>query len=81
MNYALQDVLLKISNVHFQYGDQPILRGVNAEIRDIVRPGVSQGQVVALLGPSGVGKSTLFMILAGLLEPTSGDVLIGDKQV
>jgi polar amino acid transport system ATP-binding protein/sulfate transport system ATP-binding protein len=36
-----------------------------------------QGQIVGLLGPSGVGKTTLFKILAGLLQPDSGTVKIG----
>src|SRR5258708_39970799 len=57
-----------------------ILRDVNAEIRNIVREGRTQGQVVGFLGPSGIGKTQLFRIIAGLNHPTSGQVLCGPAQ-
>src|SRR4051812_29877920 len=75
--YERKGVLLDITGVTFARGGVPILRDVNAQIRDVVRPGASQGQVVGLLGPSGVGKTTLFKILAGLVQPDSGTVKIG----
>lgn len=70
------ETLLKIDHVNLSYGDKVILRDVNAEIRDIVRPGRTQGQVVGFLGPSGIGKTQLFRIIAGLNQPTSGQVLV-----
>ena len=74
--YELKETLLRVENVSQSYGGVPVLRDVNLEIRDIVRPGMTQGQVVGLLGPSGMGKTTLFRILAGLEEPDTGRVLV-----
>lgn len=42
---------------------------------------VTQGQVIAFIGPSGCGKSTLLNIMAGLLEPSDGSVLLNGEQV
>jgi len=70
------DTLLKVDHVSLSYGDKVILRDVNAEIRDIVRADCTQGQVVGFLGPSGIGKTQLFRIIAGLNQPTSGQVLV-----
>ena len=42
---------------------------------------VQQGEIHALLGENGAGKSTLMNILTGLLQPTSGEILINGKQV
>lgn len=70
------ETLLKIDHVSLSYGDKVILRDVNAEICDIIREGRTQGQVVGFLGPSGIGKTQLFRIVAGLNKPTSGRVLV-----
>jgi ABC-type nitrate/sulfonate/bicarbonate transport system ATPase subunit len=70
------DTLLKVDHVGLSYDDKVILRDVNAEIRDIVRDDCTQGQVVGFLGPSGIGKTQLFRIIAGLNQPTSGQVLV-----
>lgn len=75
------ETLLKIDNVSLSYDGKVILRDVNAEIRDIVREGHTQGQVVGFLGPSGIGKTQMFRIIAGLNQPTSGQVLVGPQQV
>ena len=76
--YTLGDTLLTIDKICLSYEGVPILKDVSAEIKNIMRPGQKQGQVVGLLGPSGVGKTTLFRILSGLLKPDSGEVRISD---
>jgi len=79
--YTYGSTLLQIKNVCLQYEEKVILRDVNAEVKNIIRPGKSQGQVVGFLGPSGIGKTQLFRIIAGLNQPTSGSVHInGDTN-
>ena len=75
--YEMKERLMTIENLGISYGPKVILRDVNLHIDNIVRPGMSQGQTVALLGPSGIGKTQLFKAIAGLLTPTMGSVLIG----
>lgn len=75
------DTLLKVENVSQTLGGKLILKDLNLEIKNLVRPGLTQGQVVALLGPSGVGKTTLFRILAGLDVPDTGSVLIEEACI
>jgi len=79
--YNEGETLLKIENVSLEYDGRPILKDVCAEIKNITRPGVTTGQIVGFLGPSGVGKTSLFRIIAGLSNPTRGRVTIQGKDV
>ena len=74
------EVLLKAEDVNLSLCGRPILRDINFNIKNIVRPGVLQGQVVTLIGRSGIGKTQLFRILSGLQEPTSGHILINNNK-
>ncbi len=77
--YTIGERLLTIDNVCVRY-DRSILEGVSGHIDDIRREGLQQGQVVCLLGPSGIGKSQLFRCIAGLQRPTSGSIRLNGQQ-
>ena len=65
---------LELRGVSLRYG-----RGAEPALRDLSLS-VEPGELVALLGPSGCGKTTALKIVAGLLAPTTGDVLVdGDS--
>jgi len=71
-----KQTLIKIEDLSYSVDGKLILKNVNAEIKDIK----GRGQVVALLGPSGVGKSTLFNLMSGFLQPSSGKILAHLKE-
>jgi NitT/TauT family transport system ATP-binding protein len=79
--YSYDGMVLRVEDVSLTLGGNLILDQVNFEIKNITRPDAIAGQVVALLGPSGIGKTQLFHILSGLNKPDSGRVLIGDPGV
>lgn len=78
--YTKNEVILNVENVSMQY-DKLVLRDINMCLHNVVRPGVLQGQVVSLIGRSGIGKTQLFKIIAGLIKPTTGSVKIGAHQL
>ena len=81
MQYERRGILLDLQGISIVRGGVPVLRDLTAQVQDLVRPGMQQGQVVGLLGPSGVGKTTLFHILAGILRPDQGTVKVGEHGV
>lgn len=76
MQHSFHDVLVTIENVSLKFGEKVILKPTSIEVRDIVRPDKTQGQVVGILGPSGIGKTQFSRIIAGLQQPTTGTVQI-----
>ncbi len=79
-SYEYKDTLVKLDGVSVSYGDVKVLSDVSAEVKDIVRPGCVTGQIVGILGPSGIGKTQLSRVMTGLQEPTSGKVTVGPKS-
>lgn len=64
---------IKVENLCFSYGSREVLHGLDFEIPD--------GCLVNVLGPNGVGKSTLFRCILGLNQNYSGHVLVNGKDV
>ena len=65
---------VKLENVHFAYNaDQPVLRGINLHI--------PAGQRVAIVGPTGAGKSSLIGLLARWYDPQQGRILLDDIDI
>ncbi|MFL5729781.1 MAG: ATP-binding cassette domain-containing protein [Cytophagaceae bacterium] len=79
-SYSKEQLILKAENVNLKYEDKQILRDVNFEVHNITRPNMQQGQVVSLVGRSGIGKTQLFKILSGLNKPNTGQVKIDTDQ-
>jgi simple sugar transport system ATP-binding protein len=64
---------VEVRNVAKRYGSVHALRDVNLKLH--------QGEIVGLVGDNGAGKSTLVNIISGALQPTSGQLFVGGKQV
>ena len=62
-----------IADVSFSYGERMILHDFSLE--------VATGTTTAVVAPSGSGKSTLLRIVAGLLKPTTGTIILGDRDI
>lgn len=78
MQYEQKDIVLHVENLSVAYGDNVIIKNVNMTEYNVTRTGHVQGQIIAVLGRSGRGKSTLFRALTGLVKPSLGRVLIPD---
>ena len=65
--------MIKLINVTKIFGKKVALRSINLEIAD--------GETLAIIGGSGSGKSTLLRLMIGLIQPTSGQIWIGDDEI
>lgn len=65
--------MIELRNVHKTFGKQVVLNGVDFEVRE--------GETVALLGPSGTGKSVLLKHIIGLIRPDEGEIFVDGKDV
>ena len=72
-SFKKKNVILKLDKISFKFGRKIILDNLNLELGD--------GQILGLLGPNGVGKSTIFNIIIGLLSPSFGSVVINSETI
>ena len=68
-----EDNVVEIESLTFAYDTRPILKGVDLTIR--------RGQVVAIMGGSGCGKTTLLRIIGGALRPTAGSARVLGREM
>jgi len=72
LEYLKNDKLI-IRNISKQFNDKVVLRDISFS--------VNPGEVLIIVGPSGSGKSTLLKILCRLIEPDSGEILLGEMDL
>ncbi len=65
--------IIEFENVSLSYGNRLILDNINFKI--------NEGQIFGMLGPNGVGKSTIFNLITGLIKPINGKIKINDENV
>ena len=65
--------ILKLQNISLSFQKRQILENISFEI--------NQGEIFGMLGPNGVGKSTIFNLITGLIKPDNGEVFIKDEKV
>ena len=65
--------IIEFENISLSYGNRLILDNINFKI--------NEGQIFGMLGPNGVGKSTIFNLITGLISPASGKIKISGEEV
>lgn len=73
MDTQKQEVILKIENLTKSFGKTDVLEGISMEVH--------KNEIISVLGPSGCGKSTLLNIIAGMLAPDSGRVIMNGQVI
>ena len=65
--------MIKLIDINKSFRGRQVLKHINLEVRD--------GETLAIIGGSGMGKSTLLRLMIGLIRPTTGEIWIGDKEI
>ena len=65
--------IISFENVSLSYGNRLILDNINFKI--------NEGEIFGMLGPNGVGKSTIFNLITGLIKPDNGQIKINNTNV
>lgn len=64
--------VIKIRQLKIAFGDKVVINDLDLDVRE--------GEILAVIGPSGTGKSTIMKVLTGLLPPTAGSVIIEGQE-
>ena len=72
-SYKSINPIIEFENISLSYGNRLILDNINFKI--------NEGEIFGMLGPNGVGKSTIFNLLVGLIDPNSGRIKINGSEV
>jgi len=72
-SYKNKSVILKLDKISLKFGRKIILDNLNIQLNN--------GQILGLLGPNGVGKTTIFNIITGLISPDFGSVIINSEKI
>ena len=67
-SFKIKKTIVELDNISLSFGNRQILENLNLKI--------NQGEILGLLGPNGVGKSTLFNLITGLIKPNYGKVVL-----
>ena len=65
--------MICVSNVYKSFGTQTVLNGLSLEVAD--------GEILSIVGPSGVGKSVLLKLIVGILEPDAGEIELYGQNI
>lgn len=69
----MPETLVDVDSVTFSYGRRPVLKGISMQVR--------RGRLVAIMGGSGCGKTTLLRLIGGQLRPSSGTIRVAGEDV
>lgn len=65
--------MIEVRDLNFSFGKKPILKNINLK--------VESGEKVIIIGPNGCGKTTLLRLISGYLSPSSGEILLKNKNI
>lgn len=69
----MPDTILKVENIHCGYDGVPVIHGISLEVKE--------GELVAIVGANGAGKSTTMKTIAGLMHPTEGKITFKGEDI
>ena len=69
----MNEIKLQVKNVSVEFEGKKIIEDISIDL--------NKGELVCILGTSGVGKTTLFNVISGLISPTSGEVFLDGKNI